>query len=71
LPLALRQRGRILHVQALVAVDHHVVDAGIDDLADFVLADFEPVAHEGMGHPVAAQVMDVHAYFQLGRIDFL
>ena len=64
LRLGLRHGGRILHVETLAAVDHHVVDAGLDDLADlFVAAQQEAVAHERMRHPVAAEVMDIHAHF--------
>ena len=60
----LRHGRRILHIEALAAVDHHVVDAGFHDLADFIVAaQQETVAHERMGHPVTAEVVDIHAHF--------
>ena len=60
----LRHGRRILHIEALAAVDHHVVDAGLHDLADFIVAaQQETVAHERMGHPVTAEVVDIHAHF--------
>jgi hypothetical protein len=47
-------------------------DTGVDNLADFIFAaQQKAVTHKRMGHPVATQVMYVHAYFKLGRIDFL
>ncbi len=56
----------ILHIQAFFVVDHDIVDTGLDDLADLVFAgNQEAVAYEGVGHPVATQVLDVHAYLQL------
>jgi hypothetical protein len=48
------------------------MDTGIDDLPDFFIRrDHQLVAHKWMIHPVAAQVVDIHANFQLTNADFL
>jgi hypothetical protein len=66
------QGRRVLHVQPFGAVNDDVMNAGLHDLADFLFtAEQEAVAHEGVGHPVATEIVDKHAHFQLGRVDFL
>jgi hypothetical protein len=60
------------HIAPFGGVDHDRTNAGLDDFADLLVArEQKAVAHKRMRHPVATEVMDVHAQCQLRGIDFL
>jgi hypothetical protein len=60
----------VRHVEAFAGIDVDLVDTGWDDLADLSLfLDLETVLQEWMGHPVAVEVVDVHADLEVGDID--